>query len=191
MLNDAVSLLNELYCKGLYKRLHVYSADESDIDIFSKLNGLSKLHYSRIDVVAVQGIKPTILGGLKELAFEASLSSSSADMEKLAKSLVNLERLCIYKGGYNEILPFIQYSKFLKKIRIDEYDGDALDLKALNETRKKMIEKVRGCKLNKLMVFMGEQSYLKFKWANRETNLDFIEFRRRDSYDWGHHFAFI
>lgn len=183
---DLLSLLNELHGKGFYKRLHLYSANCTDIDLISNLNGLIKLHYDTFGIANMERLEPLILAGIKELATEYLLR---ADTENLAKSLVSLERLCIGKCNYNELIPFIRHSKFLKKIGIHYYNEYVIDLKAWNEERKKLIGNERVT--SKLLVYMQAGAYSKFKWANKETSLTFIELRRRHSFQWGHHFASI
>lgn len=96
-------LLTKLYNKNFYKRLYMYLTDDSDMSHISKVNGLKKLYIIELNTDNLQGFHID-LAGLEELAFEMT---SLPNTEKLAKDLVNVERIHIYQGGYDHIIPFI------------------------------------------------------------------------------------
>lgn len=97
------------------------------------------------------------------------------DLEVLAKNLLKLDRLTIYRTRFEHILPFIQHSVNLKTIAIEYFDGDILDLPALNKERKKLL----GAR--KVTIYVEERVFLATKWASKTTHLGFIELKRIES----------
>lgn len=173
-----VSLLNELYSKKVFKRLHLDGPGKR-FKFITKLDGLKRLTYVEFNIDNLHEFNLTTLSEIKEFSFIGS--SLNDNMEKLSKNLVNLERIHLGECNYNQILSIIRYSKFMKKIHIVRYVDDVLDLTVWNEERRKVIERDSGSGINKLIIFLREECYLKFKWANIEADFDFIELRRKES----------
>lgn len=97
-------------------------------------------------------------------------------MEILAKGLIKLERLILNWLEFDNILPFVHYSKRLKVIRIRaEFVSDidnTLDLFALNEERKKL---ANACQVS---IGVCENAYLLSKWKANVTQFSHVKITR-------------
>lgn len=107
-------LLTKLHERGFYKRLFLYT-DCVDQDLSNKFNsvpGLETLCIRRF----TQSYSIPSLTSLKELILLKG--SNVNDMKTLANGLVKLERLYVEKATIEDILPFIQKSTRLNKIKL-------------------------------------------------------------------------
>ncbi|XP_031633831.1 uncharacterized protein LOC116347394 [Contarinia nasturtii] len=176
-LETPLELLNRLHEQGFYKRLYIciHWVDEEESTSFASLNGLELLCISSFE----KSYNLTQLTNLRELIiFDGS---NSKDMDIIANGLTKLERLYIKWASIDEIMPFIRRSPKLNKIKfIPEDSGVVLNLAMLNEERAKLA----GAR--KIIIYTRDDVFLATKWTTRngDTNLNFIEMRRADSYDW-------
>lgn len=176
---------DELFARGSYKRLFLYlsDVDKQTSKFVVTLKGLEKLCIREIDQIFDL---PQLIN-LKELAIFDGVKT--ADMEILADSYTNLQRLHICNASIDDILPFIHRSPTLNKIKVfakdaAHFNDGILSLKRLNEDRGKLL----GAR--KVTVFVPDNIFLKTKWAteNGNINLNLIELKRVDSIEWNHHF---
>lgn len=171
--NEFIQFLKVLYDRNFYKTLMLslsYGFDFDDVEHLSKtigtLPGLEKL----ITVVN-SFIDFTYLANLKELQCD-----SFENMEMLAKSLPQLQRLTLKSVYNNEILSFVRHSKHLKMIEIYNMswsnDGHSFDLFKLNEERKKL-ENATG-----MVIYVQEKEYLAIKCKTQTLDLNLVKIAR-------------
>lgn len=169
-MHSAYSLLNQLFDRGFYKRLHLHvkRIDETCSEQLVSLNGLE-----RLSIVQFSGFNG--LRSLKELNVDGSVKSK--DIEILATNLVNLECLSIGNINCNDLLPFMRDTAKLKKVRANNIEG-VLDLVAFDKERNKL------CGARKVTIYVPDNSFLATKWStpNGNTNLGFIELKRLTSH---------
>lgn len=179
------TVLKRLYDRGFFKRLHFYTYDieQSHSDMLVSLPVLEKLCIRNW----TECFSLTRLINLKELAI--LFGSNASDMEILAKSLVNLQRVYIGYATIDDIMPFIRLTPKLTKLKVipkDEkhFNGGRLKLNTLNRER----EQLFGAQ--KVTIYVPGNVFLKTKWATQHgnTNMTLIEMRRADSYEWNQHY---
>lgn len=172
-MHSAYSLLNQLFDRGFYKRLHLHvkRIDETCSEQLISLHGLETL--SIVQFSGFDGL--TQLIELKELNVDGSVKSK--DIEILAMSLVNLECLSIGNINCNDLLPFIRYTEKLKKIRANNSEGE-MDLVTFNKERNKL------CGARKVTIYVPDNCFLATKWSidNGNTNLSLVEMKRLTSH---------
>lgn len=175
--DQLVDFLKTLHARGFYKSLHLKIDDNpEDIDIEHVTNIISTLpgldswssfeHSMLIDL--------SRFANLKELHIATHVlykTDTDFDLDIVAKSLTQLERLSIY-GAWDPafIAPFIRYSNKLKSIKLSSH-GE-IYLFALDEERKKLDGACR------IVIYLREEVYLRTKWASRNVHLSHIELRR-------------
>lgn len=179
------NLVNQLYERGFYKRLHFYvlSVDRKCSDLLVSLPGLEKLCIKQFS----ECFNLVHLTNLKELNI---LSGANADdMEILANSLVNLQRLFLRNAAYSMLLSFIRHSIKLRKVMVfpnnrGSFDGRILKILTLNTEREKL------CAAQKVTIFVPDNIFLATKWKinNGNTNLNLVEMKRSESYIWDNHY---
>lgn len=179
MNDNIIALLNDFHRCRVFKRLYMYNmrATQKYIDQIALLNGLVKLFVGSDNNIR---LNLTILTSLKELAL---FTAHTVYAPTLAKSLVNLKRLYISNANARDILPFIQHSIKLNKIKILLYN-EAVYPAIWNKER----EKLFGA--SNLTVFVPETVYLAYKYNKKNTHFDMIEIRHTESYEWLHHFYY-
>lgn len=105
------------------------------------------------------------------------------NLETLASSLTNVERIHIRRAKFDDILPFIRRSPKVKEIRIDRLkDGyymknNIIDVKTLNNLRKQLI------RASKITLYVREEVYLATK-LTRTTKSSMIILKR--TFEWPH-----
>lgn len=179
-------LMNELYDKEVYKRLHLYStffetASPQSIIKLTSIKGLEALRYSTI-------IFETFFSHLIHFT-ELKIGSifSHENLNEIAKKFVNLERLCISFAFRKDYLPFIKHSPKLKIVKIKnvrdtEHSNLILDLREINEERKKLSG------VRKVIIYLEDKAYLANKWNCKTIDLDLVEIRRAEEYEWNNYF---
>lgn len=176
------SLLNELYNRGSFERLHVYSMVNSQkhIDrVFSLplLNSVQSLHgiFSRIDFSLENLLTLSILNTME-----------ISNIDSLPSKLPNLERIYFAEASVNHVLPFIRSSAKLMTMKILRmvHPGGIYhrirfpDLKQLNKERGKLTGARR------VSIYVCERMMLASKWTEDKVHFRFIELRRFDSVEW-------
>lgn len=174
-------LLMELHERGFFKRLHIYSTFNAqnylDRVLFSLTSTVEFLHgmFTQIDNVLVN---LTTLG--LNNAFDIS------NIHVLPKKLPNLEQIYFSEATIDHILPFIQSSVKLKRVktlRILYPDGiyhlmQFHNLKDLNRER----ESLAGAR--KVTLYIPERLIFRSKLLNEKMRFPLIEIRPFDSSEW-------
>ncbi|XP_031616889.1 uncharacterized protein LOC116336862 [Contarinia nasturtii] len=176
-----IDLLNRLYERGFYRRLH-FSVPEVKQQLSEQLlslRGLEKLTINKF----TQCYALPALKHLKELNI---FDCTDADqMEPMAIGLVNLERLFLQRASNSHMLPFIRYSIKLKHLKIlstesANFQGDVINLQKLNRERAKLF----GAR--KIVIYIEDNIFLATKWSSRygDTDLKMIEMKRSNAICW-------
>lgn len=170
-------LLNQLYDRGFYQRLHlsVKRVDQKCSEQLKSVFGLEFLSIRQFN----ECYNLPLLRNLKSI--EIFDGSNANDMDILAKKLNNLEKVLIENATHNDILPFIRQSVRLNKMKIAfKTNEQILRLSMLNEER----EKLSGAR--RITVYVPDEIFLATKWTtkNGDITLNMIEMKRADSYKW-------
>lgn len=174
--NFLLELLNQLHEKGFYKRLYIYSFDDNQ-ELCTQLDLVKGLEF-----LYIRHIHPVYnlvqLTNLRELVLW--YKASRMDMEIVANGLTKLNRIHIYGQSVDVLMPFIRRSLNLNGIKYISHDGRDLNLRMLNEERRKLI----GAR--KITIYVCDDVFLATKWttSNGVINLNSIEMRRADSIEW-------
>lgn len=184
-------LLHQLYDRGFYKRLHIYdgiNGESTRTNHLLNLPGLETICYGRSWGCLTERFLYTDLNRfahLKELKLYARYSIAA--LQNLATNLPNLERLYLWNAEFNDIVPFVQHSMKLSKIGIGSRSLDRLFTEKTNLIKLNMErEQLFGSK--RIIIYVEEWVYLHLKWQENTVDMKMIELRRKDSYDWPHHF---
>lgn len=173
-------LLNQLYERGFYRSLHLFvkRVDQRCSEQLNTVYGLEHLSIRQFS----ESFDLPLLTNLKGLTILDG--SNDNDMNILANRLMNLERILIQNAIYSDILPFIRQSVKLNKIKIIPKVNETLRLVNLNEER----EKLAGAR--KITIYVPDNIFLATKWTtkNGDINLNMIEMKRADSYQWDQYY---
>lgn len=194
------NLINELYDQGFYKHLHFYVEEfdnETNI-LVASLKAIKKLCIRKFSDVSLT--LPIELRELAILDFDENLLENkylrASNMEMLANSLVNLQRLYVINATIDDIMPFIRKSVNLRKIKMMPKEQDELrfqlsdrkitniNFQTMNREREKLFE------ARKITLYVQNNKFLVTKWTTKDgdTNLKFIELKRAESFVWNHRF---
>lgn len=177
-----VELLQRLHDRGFYKTLHftiIYADEECDYrELINEMAKLSALEGLTIN----QDIDLSHLIHLKKLCIWGEYFATN--METLAKNLMKLEKLFIYKATTDDILPFFRHSKRLNTVKVFKIYGPllrdgALNLYALNLERNKLQT------ARKVFVCVDEALYLATKKKRMNLNLNRVDIARGESDELG------
>lgn len=163
------NLLNEFFECGFYRRLHLYvkRVDKQCSEHVITLHALEMLSIRQFN----ESFSLCHLTNLKEL--EIMSGANLKDLEILASSLVNLERLTLSNITINDILPFVRCSPKLYRIQANFNEG-SLNLYNLNIEREKLAA------ARKIIIYVSDNVFLATKWSTMYgvINFSFIEMRR-------------
>lgn len=181
-------LINQLFDRAFYQRLHFYITDDeqiTSIDELTSLHGLEKLCIEKFK--RSYRLKP--LTFVKELVIINGIEH--IDREWLAEQCVNLERLYIGVNTINDILPFIQRSAKLYKIIVltrfyklnsiyTNISPDKIRISTWDKERSENLSSAR-----KLIIYMPDDLYVNTKWNRKNgcVNMNAIELRRGQTFD--------
>lgn len=178
---SVMEFLNQLYEREFYKRLFISIEHLHDIAILASAKGLESLCIRELrendDLSPLKNLKELVLCG-----------SNTVDMENLAKHLMKLQRLHIKDSIFDDITPFIRQSRILHKIKVSGDSSLVLNLTMLNEERSTL----DGAW--KITIYVDDDVFLNTKWMtkNGDTDLEFIEMRRSNSYyDWNMKYTLV
>ncbi|XP_055305822.1 uncharacterized protein LOC129570296 [Sitodiplosis mosellana] len=173
------AILNELYDRGFYKRLHlidvgsIHFANQQFIDRMATLRALEtlKIEYMDADFPVMPNVKKIIFNDENDFNFTTFPSK-----------LPNLQWIVVPNDSidaWEAILPFIRGSKQLSRINMvertnEEYDENILDLPTLNKER----EKLAGAR--KVIIYVPEETFLETKFAHG-ASYSLIEMKRNES----------
>lgn len=163
---ESIELINNLFDRGLYNRLHINGTKPIETELLVKLKNLVSL-YSDLDVQIAPPMK-----SIQEIGLHTITESNFNENTNLC---ANLKRLIIHRATVDEISPFIRNLPQLIEIAVHTIkNGNAIDLRALNNDR----EKLKSALL--VVLYVDEDTYLKTKWAfnNDNIGLSLIEMRR-------------
>lgn len=181
--------LNKLQEIGFYKRLKVHcnmnmEMNQDTLDKMALVNPI-KLHLGVLQENL--SIKLSSWRTIHELC--ALGTRDITDLDEIARNFENLESIFFGVTTLSHVMLFIKQTKRLSKFRIDylQVDGKKekekiIDLSLLNSERKKLT----GAR--KITLYVEEELFLATKWANQEIDLDFIQLKRIDSYNWDRDF---
>lgn len=174
-ISSLCQLLNNLYERGFYKRLHFDSDrfNQEYSDHLSRLRGLEKLSIQKLD--GIFGLP--IMTNLKELKIDESHEMTSTDLEMLATNLINLEKVTLGLADFRDISTLVRRLPKLKKL--DVYpSGEILNLWSLNELRRELHNEQLGT--SKVTIYVSQELFMATKWTakNGDIDLEFVEMRR-------------
>lgn len=165
-IEELCEVVNDLYERGIYKKLHLTT---TSVDNLEKYPGLDTLR-----VRAFDGMMIPKLNSVTKLYFKVWGNLLHLNIEKTSMNLKNIER--IFNRSENiSMMPFIRNSKKLKEITMGFPHND-LDVVAMNKERSKL-----KC-ATKVTIYLEEKDYLAMKWKHNDTNFEWIEVRRKFSY---------
>lgn len=176
-------LLNELYAKGVYKRLCIgffeyFDMKQRFVDQLSTINGLIgvRVPFNVVD------IDLNSLVNLRYLRFDCNINQI-VNMQQLAQNLTNLRLVSFYKAGIDDILPFVCQLPKLKMIAVEKTDDfrDGINLLVLNKNRQKL-QKIAAY-VSKVIIYIPEAAYLTTRFKSITMCQQFIEVQRYDLYD--------
>ncbi|XP_031622120.1 uncharacterized protein LOC116340070 [Contarinia nasturtii] len=196
-MNEFCVVMNDLYRRGVYKRLHLKTATTECLE---NLPGLVTLHIDTYDYVEMPK-----LDGVTELVFQPHNNGPACrmNMEEVSMNLKNLERIFTPETNEEYMNAFIRNSAKLKEIKTDAISqyGDygrfyeRINVVAMNNERKKL----NGA--HKVTIYLEEKDYLAkdheerdyffIKWKHNKTDFGLIEVKRKESYEgvWDHTFG--
>lgn len=177
---ELVVFLKTLNARGFYKTLQIpFYRNPMNVDREHLNNALCTLGpvLENLLISYESRINLTRLTDLKQLHITVK-SPSSVEIECIAKSLTNLERLYFTIIQTNQILPFIRHSKRLKTIKFHNLSEYILDAFALNQERKKFGNE------GLVTIYMPNYIYLRSKWKPRNSKLNLIQIKCSDTKDY-------
>ena len=176
------TLLNELFERGRFKKLHLNlkDIDKESIDRMASIQGFERLSVKEVNEITAQFL--TSLTNLRELSI---LDCKNIDWDEVATGLTKLEKLFIQNANYEHMLTFIRRSTNLKLIKVlpkdkAHFNGGAINLVALNAERRKLPN------ARKIVIYIEDNVFLATKWSTDygDTNLSHIEMKRSKSLCW-------
>lgn len=176
MAAETIDLLNELYERGFFKRLHVYVPYHARTYIERILlmplasNALEMFHGS------FKGI-PQPLKNLKILGITYFQDNNSLSATDIPRYLPNLERIYLAQCRVDHILPFIRNAANLKAIKIKHF-ADFKNLMVLNHERKRLDDP------KKLTIYINEYFVEMHKWGGKPSKCSLMELRRYEACEW-------
>lgn len=180
-------LLNELHERGVYKRVHLFFYEittQNTIYQLTTVNGLDSLFIYK----ALVRFELPELRSLVELCVYKK--SSKIDLDHVLDELVNLKRIYFCFSHLDDIIPFIQRSASLERIRVDclrygpqfNENTKVIDLPTLNRLR----QQLPGAR--KITFYVREDVYLATKWTLKTTDFPLICLKRNESFRWDNDF---
>lgn len=176
-------LLNKLYDRDFYKRLHVYCSDyfESyqhllDRIILSPWSKSIKMLYGKLNRIDSM------------LEYLTTLGISDGDdiihMEEMPRKLPNLERIQFWDATTDHIFPFIRGSPKLEEVKIgrlsdgSHYTRGFFNLAVFNEERKRLNS------VRKVIIYVSENHVVGHIWSNHRISYEFVELQRIEWSEW-------
>lgn len=207
---EILDLLNELYMRGFYKKLHLnfeYLIKHPEIfNHLAKFDGLVGITLHMLPCDSVNRV--SALQNLRELGVQICLqgvAENITNFETIATNLINLKSIRFDAISIDALMPFIQRSVSMQMIRIRNMKTGlhfnahtkVIDLLALDRARKQLaLNKQRDHLMmtpQKITLYVEEFTddiYLATKWAMNGNDFEFIQLKRAASYkyDWGYEF---
>lgn len=179
-MNRFVYFLRKLFRRNFYKTLHL---SFGDVNVSSDLQNFGNTIFT-VPAIKHLSINANLTHHLSNLTKLHELhlkrlyrfNQGWADLELMAKSLMDLIILNIDDANFDDILPFIRYSKKLHTIRIHRrfLHEEIFDLFALNEVRKNV---AGACRIS---ICVHQKTYLPTVWNPKNLHLSHIKIMRTD-----------
>lgn len=176
------NILNKLFERGFYTKLHLYVKDTEDVDgeKIAMIQGLDRLSIQKIN-----GCHLTNLVTLKELNI---FDCADDNLDELASKLWRLEKVFLQNATYDNMMSFIRHSRRLKALKIaprnnDHFNDGILKLHFMNEERKKLSN------ARQVTVYVDDNVFLTTKWMHGDTTLNYVEMRRATSLVWDYDYS--
>lgn len=169
-----IDILNRLYQRGFYKRLHVYAKSIPMKNKLTALKGLFTLYMSLNNYS--EPVLPAITN-LAELGFDGDLMKFGSTKLKINNIITlynSIERLFMKVASQQIILPFICHLKKLNQIDITLFDESIVDLYALENARKQL----DGAQ--KVTIYVPKDVYLATKVTTMNSHFNLIELQSSD-----------
>lgn len=173
---ETIDLLNELYDRGFFKRLHVYVYVDYMNEARNYIERILSMPLASNALEMFHGSFGRIPQPLKNLKILGILHDSLLSIN-IPETFPNLERIYIPFGNIHQLLPFIRDAVNLKAIKIKQLDG-SIDLLALNRER----EQLKGAQ--RLTIYVNEDFFNAHKWDGQPTRCSLIELRRYEACEW-------
>lgn len=181
-INATYNLLNELYERNTYKRLHLHTRYFNQ-EYFEQMVSLKGLHSLRLHEISERYLLPA-LPQLKEL----KIRYINTNLDGLVSKFVNVERVSFKYAESKHFLPFAYACPKLTEMKIDvvtdrvQFDC-IIDLAKINEERGKLPN------ARKLTIYIDEYVFMATKWV-KPTEFKFAVIKRTQSREWDHHIEF-
>lgn len=180
VLNDRIcTAFQQLYAKGAYKRLRLSNVEIENGKHLDLIGSIPALEILYMETVKCAIVLPTTLTSLKEIGIIYGPDIKRPD--RLARNLINVERIYIQSAKPIDILPFVRYSANVNTLYVDNllngphFENDIFDVVALNKER----EKFNGaCKQT---IYVKEKIYLATKSASLPTECSLVELGRAEA----------
>lgn len=162
-------LLDKLFKRGFYRKLHLEVCDLIFTEEISTFDSLESLEFDELG-------ENCNLSRLISLKYLAVRQYNKTIFPSLFINLVNLEHLILNTINFSDLLILLRAMANLKKIKIENFNGE-MNLIKLNEERKKLID------AKKVIIYVSEEIFVRTKWRtkNGDINLKFVEMKRYDS----------
>lgn len=166
------SLLNQLYARGFYKKMHlfIWEPNQNFMDEIGKLRGVDILDLRFLD----KEFNFPVMDDVKEMF----LYAIKVDFEVLMKKFQNVERIELWNAAFNQMMILIRWSVKLKDLKVAFWHAEKiqqLNLSILNKER----EKLSGAR--KVTIYVRDDIFLATKWANDGRDFKLIEMKRFDA----------
>lgn len=184
-ITSKINDLNELYDRGLYKRLKLsfdFLPNQETIDSATTIRGLVKLCIGLL----CYPVSLSNFVNLEELCIRQARQINNLEM--LAKNFKNLKRIYFTRANIDHIMMFVTRTATLKAMKVEILTGlcnfwekpktNVIDLLALNRAR----EQLEGAE--KVTILVDNEVYMATKWAMKETDLRLIRLKRCTSIEW-------
>ncbi|XP_055296165.1 uncharacterized protein LOC129565373 [Sitodiplosis mosellana] len=183
-MNVICELLNQLHDQGFYQRLHMeasYITLQEELDLIISVRGMEKLY---LDFCSSDKLTLAPKPDIEELGIR--YVGDYIALDAVAKSLMNVERVCIGQGKVEDIIPFLRYARKVKEIKVGRLNGGAhfengvIDLPALNKERKGLAG------ASKITIYVHEDVFLATKMALMKTDFSLVTLKRAEAVEWIH-----
>lgn len=180
---ETIQLLNELYERGFFKRLHVYVSQharrfvERIISMPSAINALEMFHGPPLNGLRQPLKHLKILG--HNYIYHVNDDASLLLATDISQYLPNLERIYFANAKIQHVLPFIRGAARLKAIKIKHFDGFYNGgLMTLNQERQRLDH------AQNVTIYVNEYFVDAYKYTGTPTKCTLLELRRYEACEW-------
>lgn len=112
------------------------------------------------------------LVNLKKLHLDGFEMSPIVEADVWSKSLINLEEFYSTRNSLLEVMPLARQLPKLQIIEVNPKSNTAVDLKALNDDRKKLTN------ARKLKIYLHNEAFQEIRWTSIDMFCDMVEVRK-------------